>query len=192
MIYPDDRRDFLLSSYDFCVMGNTMPNGSQRKDDSMSIMKRKRELIAPADGMAVPLDTLPDPAFAQGMLGDGVALDPTDGQFVSPCNGTVVGVADALHAYNLLTDDGLELLLHIGIDTVELKGEGFFPKVKEGDRVQTGDLLVRVDLALIRERGYSTLTPLIVTNPELLSSLARERGSVRGGTDRILRYEMRK
>ncbi|MBQ8288854.1 MAG: PTS glucose transporter subunit IIA [Clostridia bacterium] len=154
--------------------------------------KRTGQLTAPADGATVHLRELPDPAFAQGMLGDGVALDPTDGHFVSPCDGIVVGVSDTLHAYNLLTDDGLELLLHIGIDTVELKGEGFSTKVKEGDRVKAGDPLAEVDLDLIRARGYSTLTPLIVTNMELLSSLSCQQGSVRGGKDRILRYEIRK
>lgn len=154
--------------------------------------KRAGELSAPADGVLVPLGDLPDPAFAQGMLGDGVAVEPANGSFVSPCNGIVVGVSDTLHAYNLLSDDGLELLLHIGIDTVELKGKGFTPKVKEGDHVRIGDPLAEVDLTVLREGGYSLLTPLIVTNMETVRSLSAAQGTVRCGKDWILRYEIRK
>ena len=158
----------------------------------MNKQSQLSQLPSPADGKPVPLSTLPDPAFAEGMLGDGIAIAPAGGRFCSPCNGIVVGVAETLHAYNLLSDDGLELLLHIGIDTVELGGEGFRAAVKEGDRVQVGDLLAEVDLELIRSRGYSTLTPLIVTNTEVLASLKGVQGTVRCGKDPILRYELGK
>ncbi len=158
----------------------------------MSIIKRKCGLLSPADGRVVPLESLPDPAFAEGLLGDGAAVEPSNGRFVSPCDGTVVGISETLHAYNLLSEDGLELLLHVGIDTVELRGEGFSPRVKAGDQVRAGDLLAVVDLALIRERGYSTLTPLIVTNPERVASLTKAQGCVRGGADPILQYILQK
>ncbi|MBO5779451.1 MAG: PTS glucose transporter subunit IIA [Clostridia bacterium] len=149
-------------------------------------------LFSPVSGRILPLSDLPDPAFAEGMLGDGVALDPADGRFYSPCSGKVVGVADTLHAYNILADDGPELLLHIGIDTVELKGRGFTPHVKEGDPVEVGDLLAEVDLALLREGGYSTLTPLIITNPEAVDKLDKLQGQVEGGKDAVIQYQVRK
>lgn len=152
--------------------------------------KRNGHLFAPADGEAIPLQEVPDPAFAEGMLGKGVALNPKGGRFVSPCNGTVVGVADTLHAYNLLTDDGLELLLHIGIDTVALRGEGFRAAVKEGDRVGIGELLAEVDLELVRLRGYSTVTPLLITNPERLSEMSAAAGNLSAGSDRIIQYRI--
>lgn len=155
----------------------------------MTKQTRAGELIAPADGVIVLLADLPDPAFAEGMLGEGIAIDPWDGKFCSPCAGVIQGITDTAHAYNILTDDGLELLLHIGIDTVELKGRGFTPKVKAGDRVETGDLLVEADLAILREGGYSTLTPLIITNMEAVSSIKKEQGSVQRGKDTVLKYE---
>lgn len=152
--------------------------------------KRIGYLFAPTDGKTVLLQEVPDPAFAQGMLGKGVAIEPRGGRFVSPCKGTVMGVADTLHAYNLLTDDGLELLLHIGIDTVALRGEGFRAAVKEGDRIGIGDLLAEVDLELIRLRGYNTVTPLLITNPERLSEMTPASGELSAGTDRILQYRI--
>lgn len=191
----------------------------------MRTTKSQRMLVAPVSGRLVPLADLPDPAFAEGMLGDGIAIDPEGGnpvntgntgntcspcspcssgshgdtgntgdtcRFCSPCKGEVVGVADTAHAYNLLTDDGLELLLHIGIDTVELKGRGFSSKVKAGDTVETGDLLAEVDLAVLREGGYSTLTPLIVVNGEAVECLEKAQGRVECGKDAVLHYEIAK
>lgn len=158
----------------------------------MRISQTSRELIAPVNGTTVSLEDLPDPAFAEGMLGDGIAIDPADGRFCSPCKGEIVGVTDTAHAYNILTDDGLELLLHIGIDTVELKGRGFSPKVKSGDRVEVGDLLAEVDLTILCEGGYSTLTPLIITNLETVGFLEKAQGRVQCGTDPVLRYQITK
>ncbi len=158
----------------------------------MRLSQSSLVLFSPVSGRLLPLADLPDPAFAEGMLGDGVAIEPAEGRFYSPCSGKIVGVADTLHAYNILADDGLELLLHIGIDTVELQGKGFAPKVKEGDRVKAGDLLAEVDLALLRESGYSTLTPLIVTNPEAVDKLDKLQGQVEGGKDAVLQYQIRK
>ena len=155
----------------------------------MKTSQSLRNLIAPVNGNTVSLADLPDPAFAQGMLGEGVAIDPWDGRFCSPCRGEILGITDTAHAYNILSDDGLELLLHIGIDTVELKGRGFTPKVKAGDRVETGDLLAEVDLAILREGGYSTLTPLVITNPEAVDSLEKAQGKVQCSKDWVLRYE---
>lgn len=153
-----------------------------------------KQLFAPVNGVAVPLADLPDPAFAEGMLGDGVAIDPEGGlgnscRFCSPCKGEVVGVTDTAHAYNLLSDDGMELLLHIGIDTVELKGRGFSPKVKAGDRVEAGDLLAEVDLAVLRESGYSTLTPLIIVGGETVEIVKKAQGRVECGKDVLLYYQ---
>lgn len=147
------------------------------------------ELIAPVDGVIVNLEDLPDPVFAEGMLGDGIAIDPISSGFRSPCDGAVSSIAESAHAYSITTTDGLELLLHIGIDTVELKGKGFSPKVKLGDRLRKGDLLAEVDLDLIRESGYSTLTPLIITNMEEITALERGKGRIVGGRDVVLRYE---
>lgn len=153
------------------------------------IMKKKCELTAPVDGTIVNLADLPDPAFAEGMLGDGIAIEPASGHFYSPCDGVVSGVTDTCHAYSITSSDGLELLLHIGIDTVELKGKGFSPKVKLGDRLHKGDLVAVVDLELLRESGYSRLTPLIITNMDQIAKLECGKGRVSGGRDGVIWYE---
>ena len=93
------------------------------------------ELLAPLSGVMVPLETVPDPVFAQKMVGDGVSIDPSDAVLIAACDGEVIALHAAGHAVTLRTPQGIELLMHIGIDTVNLKGEGFRPRVKIGDRV---------------------------------------------------------
>ena len=95
-------------------------------------------IVSPLSGQVWPLERVPDPVFAQKMVGDGLSIDPTDALLVAPCHGEVVSLHAAGHAVTLRTEEGIELLIHVGIDTVTLKGEGFIPHVKPGDRVQTG------------------------------------------------------
>ena len=133
--------------------------------------KKETHLLAVADGKLIPLEQVADEAFSSGVLGQGFAIEPTAGRIYSPAHGTVESISDAKHAYTLRTDDGLDLLIHVGIDTVELHGDGFSPAVKEGDRVRTGELLLQVDIPLIRSRGYATTIPVVVTNPEALKHL---------------------
>lgn len=125
----------------------------------------KQELVAVQNGSVVKIETLPDPVFAEKMLGDGFAILPTDdGTIVSPVNATVEEVQDTLHAYCLHTDDGLDILVHIGINTVSLNGQGFKPKVKKGQKVKVGDTLAIVDLDFIKSKGLPTYTVVLITN----------------------------
>ena len=133
--------------------------------------KKDLHLLAVADGRLIPLEQVADEAFSSGVLGQGYAVEPTAGNIYAPIDGTVESIADSKHAYTLLTDDGMDLLIHVGIDTVELHGEGFSPAVKEGDRVRAGDLLLQVDLPFLRSRGYSVTVPVVITNPEALKHL---------------------
>ena len=132
--------------------------------------KKKKEaageprLYAPLTGECMPIDKVPDPVFADKILGDGVAVLPTDGTVVAPCDGEITNVAETLHAYGIQTPDGLELLIHVGLNTVELKGEGFKPLVKVGDKVKMGTPLCKVDLEFIKGKGYPLYTPLLITN----------------------------
>lgn len=123
-----------------------------------------REIKAIANGKAIPVSEVPDEVFSSKALGDGVAVIVTDGKVYSPVDGEITMVADTLHAYGISTADGLELCVHIGINTVELNGKGFTPKVKEGDHVKAGQLLCEVDMALMKEKGYQTHTPILMTN----------------------------
>ncbi len=124
------------------------------------------ELYAHMRGKAVSLSELPDEVFADKVLGDGIAILPSEGKLYAPCNGRVESVADTKHAINLLSDEGCEILLHVGIDTVKLGGRFFEVKVKAGQTVKRGDLLLTFDLEGIKKEGYRTETPLIICNTD--------------------------
>ncbi len=120
-------------------------------------------VIAPFSGKLVPLSEVPDETFASGVLGEGIAIEPSDGLFCSPVDGTVETIAETKHAIGFAADNGLEILVHVGLETVSLNGEGFEILVKEGDRVKAGQPVAKADLALIRERGLKTITSLVLT-----------------------------
>ncbi|GAA5026189.1 glucose PTS transporter subunit IIA [Microbacterium fluvii] len=124
------------------------------------------QLMSPLDGTAVAISEVPDPVFAGGVMGPGVAIEPSGTTVVSPGVGTVVAAQPTGHAFGLQLDNGVELLIHVGIDTVNLKGEGFDVKVKNGDRVEVGTELVTFDRAVIEKAGYPLITPVIVLNAD--------------------------
>ena len=120
-------------------------------------------VTAPFSGKLVPLSEVPDETFASGVLGEGIAIEPSDGLFCSPVDGTVETIAETKHAIGFAADNGREILVHVGLETVSLNGEGFEILVKEGDRVKAGQPVAKADLALIRERGLKTITSLVLT-----------------------------
>jgi sugar PTS system EIIA component len=124
------------------------------------------EVASPLTGKKVALEEVPDPVFSQKMMGEGVAVDPGDGLVVSPVEGTVVQVFPTKHAVGLETKSGAELLIHIGLETVAMEGEGFEAFVAQGDKVSVGDKLISFDLDLVKEKAKSTITPIIVTNSD--------------------------
>lgn len=124
------------------------------------------ELSAYMNGTVVPLEEVKDEAFSQKILGDGVAIEPKEGRLYAPCDGTVEMVFDTKHAINLVSDQGCEILLHVGIDTVKLGGKYFEVHVSDGQKIHKGDLLISFDLDGIRGEGYQTTTPLIICNTE--------------------------
>lgn len=124
------------------------------------------EILSPLAGKAIALEDVPDPTFAEGILGIGAAVEPSEGKITAPADGTVGTLFDTHHAIGLNLDNGAELLIHIGINTVELNGEGFTAHVSEGDRVKKGQILITFDKELIASKGYKTVTPVIVTNPD--------------------------
>ena len=108
-------------------------------------------LKAPVTGTAVPIEQVPDPVFSQKIIGEGAAIEPTDGRIVSPVDGEVVSVAPTLHAYGFRTEEGVEVLVHFGLETVGLKGECFQAYVKPGDKVKAGELVAEADLKALSE-----------------------------------------
>lgn len=121
-------------------------------------------VYTPIKGKAIPLSEVKDEVFSSGMLGEGAAIEPSEGKAVSPVNGTVEAVFDTKHAIGLKAEDGTEVLIHIGLDTVKLNGKYYDVKVKAGDSVKVGDLLVTFDIPAIKKEGYPVTTPVIISN----------------------------
>ncbi|MDQ0256633.1 PTS system glucose-specific IIA component [Evansella vedderi] len=124
------------------------------------------KIYAPINGEIVPLESVPDPVFSQKMMGEGVAIIPNNGNVSSPVEGEVVQVAPTKHAVGLRAEDGTEVLIHVGLETVELKGNGFSLNVNVGDKVSVGDSLMEVDLNYIRENAENIITPIVITNSQ--------------------------
>ncbi|MCA3776120.1 MAG: PTS glucose transporter subunit IIA [Cutibacterium sp.] len=139
------------------VEGAEAPTAAEVASEAVTI-------TSPLEGRAVPISEIPDPVFSTGVVGDGIAIEPTSNTVVCPADATVVTAPDSGHAFGLKLDSGVELLIHVGIDTVELGGKGFDVKVKAGDHVSAGQPLVVFDPTVIDEAGYSKITPVLVTN----------------------------
>ena len=122
------------------------------------------EIGSPVKGKAVPLSQVSDPTFGEEILGKGVAIIPEEGKICAPCDGTIEMIFETLHAISMTTADGVELLVHIGLDTVALKGEHFTAHKQSGDTVKKGDLIISVDLEAVKAAGYDVITPVIVCN----------------------------
>ena len=156
----------------------------------MLFQKKKNRMLAVASGTAVPLSEVPDQAFSTELLGKGFAIEPSDGMIYSPITGRLHGISDARHAYTIFSEDGLDVLVHIGIDSVSLKGEGFFPLCEEGAAISAGDALARVDLDQLRRNGLPTVIPVVVTNPERLTDVDLSFGPTQGGKSDVMHYRI--
>lgn len=150
--------------------------------------KEKKHVIgSPAKGKAVSLKEVNDPTFAEEMLGKGAAVIPEEGKIYAPADGEIGMVFDTLHAVSMTTDFGAEILIHIGLDTVKMKGDGFTGHVKAGDHVKKGDLLLEVDLEKVKTAGYDTITPVLVCNtPDYASVEGIGSAQVNAGDDLII------
>ena len=121
-------------------------------------------VYSPCVGQVVNLSEVPDAVFSEKMLGDGACIVPESNEFFSPVDGEIVQVFDTRHAYSIRSSDGLEILVHIGLNTVELKGEGFTALVKDGDKIKKGDKIAQVNLEHVQDMGYQLYTPILITN----------------------------
>lgn len=134
------------------------------KDSKETKTKADEEVLSPLDGTIIALSKVPDPVFSSEAMGKGIAVEPTTGKIVSPVNGTITVAFKTKHAIGLVSESGAEILIHVGIDTVQLDGKYFTSNVKHGDKVKVGDILIEFDIDKIKEAGYQTITPIIVTN----------------------------
>ena len=121
-------------------------------------------LYAPMAGKAVPVTEVPDPTFAEGMLGNGIAIEPVEGKVYAPCDATVDMMFTTGHAVSLVADCGAEILIHVGLETVSLEGKPFDVKVASGDKVKKGQVLMVADLEAIKAAGLNTITPMLICN----------------------------
>lgn len=137
-----------------------------KKTEKVDINVQEGKIYAPVTGRYIHLEDVEDEVFSSGMLGKGCGIIPEEGKVYAPVSGKISMVADTKHAIGITTDDGAEYVLHIGIDTVKMGGKGFEVKVKSGDRVNAGELLVKFDIKAIEDSGYQTTTMIILTNPD--------------------------
>ena len=143
-------------------------------------------LLAPVSGVIYPLERVPDPVFSQKLAGDGISIDPTDNILRAPCPGEIVQQHAAGHAVTLKTAGDIEVLMHVGIDTVTLKGKGFTPRVKIGDKVDTGAALIEFDLDYVATNAKSLLTEVIISNGERVTNTVYGTGTAVVGKTPVL------
>ena len=148
------------------------------------------DLLAPVSGVLVPLDTIPDPAFAGKLVGDGISIDPTSAELLAPLAGEVTQLHRAHHALAIRSEEGIEVLLHIGLDTLELGGEGFTPKVALGDKVKAGQVLIAFDPVLLGRKARCLLTQMVIPDGGRIRSMKPSEGLVVAGKDVALRLEL--
>ncbi len=147
-------------------------------------------VVAPVNGKIIPLSEVKDEVFAQHIMGDGAAIEPSDGMITAPCSGTITMLYPTLHAFGIKSEDGLELLVHIGINTVNLKGRGFKAYVRQGDRVKINDQVIHIDIEAIHQAGYETTVMILYPNCQYSLNISRN-GSAKRGQTILTTYERR-
>jgi len=141
-----------------------------KKDKSVTV-------VAPMTGKVVKIEDVPDQVFSQKMIGDGLAIEPVDGTVVAPLDGEVVNLFPTKHAIGIRGSHDLEVLIHIGLETVALNGEGFESHVKQGDKVKAGQKLITFDLNFIKEKADSTISSIVITNPDVVAAMTKSEES---------------
>lgn len=153
-----------------------------RKDSAT----REVEIYAPLSGEIVNIEDVPDVVFSEKIVGDGIAIRPNGDMIVAPVNGTIGKIFETNHAFSIESDEGIELFVHFGIDTVELKGEGFIRLAAEGQKVKVGDPIIQFDLALLEAKAKSVLTPVVISNMDEITNLQKQTGEVVKGDSVVL------
>ena len=148
--------------------------------------KKENGLFAPIAGQAVPVTEVPDPTFAEGMLGDGITIIPSEGKVYAPCDATVDMMFTTGHAVSLVADNGAEILIHVGLETVGLEGKPFKVHVENGQKVKKGDLMIEVDLEAVKAAGLNTITPVLVCNSSDFTTFNKTTGKAVTNADLVI------
>jgi glucose-specific phosphotransferase system IIA component len=153
-------------------------------------LKKNYKLVAPVDGKVIDLSEVPDQVFAEKMAGDGVAIETTGDTIVSPADGKVSMIFKTNHAFGVTLSNGAEILVHIGLDTVALEGAGFERIAEEGQDVKAGDTIIKINREEITAKGYSLVTPVLITNVDGFKDIVGNVGaSVKAGRDEVVTYK---
>lgn len=144
------------------------------------------EIYAPISGTIVNIEDVPDVVFSEKIVGDGIAIRPTGNKIVAPVDGVIGRIFETNHAFSIESKDGVELFVHFGIDTVELKGEGFTRIVQEGQQVKRGETIIEFDLASLEAKAKSVLTPLVISNMDEINSMDKMSHEVVAGESVVL------
>ncbi len=149
----------------------------------------KLKIVAQQNGKVIPITEVPDPVFSGKVLGDGVAIVPSSKEVLAPVSGIIAQIAHTSHAIGIESDDGLEVLVHLGIDTVKLEGQGFTCYVEQGQHVNAGDKLMDMDLEFIQSKGLSTISPCIITNLDEVKNFELFTGDAIAGETTVISYK---
>lgn len=147
------------------------------------------EIYAPLSGEIVNIEDVPDVVFSEKIVGDGIAIRPTGNKIVAPIDGVIGKIFETNHAFSMESKDGVELFVHFGIDTVELKGEGFTRIAEEGQEVKKGDTVIEFDLAVLEEKAKSVLTPVVISNMDEITSMEKSAGQAVVGETVVLKLK---
>lgn len=157
-----------------------------------NFFKKNQEILSPVSGKVIDLSQVPDEVFSQRLAGDGVAIEPTGNEIVAPADGVLTLIFNTNHAFALTLKNGVELLIHIGIDTVALNGEGFTRLAEQGTKVKAGTPIVRVDKDFIEKSGYSLVTLALITNTEIVKDINGAIGeNAEAGKTAVIDYKMK-
>lgn len=162
---------------------NFITNFFKKKD---SHLNKKIEVIAPISGKIIPIEKVPDVVFSKKVVGDGIAIQPTSKYVMSPIDGKLGTIFKTLHAFSIESKDGIQIFVHFGIDTVKLQGKGFKTYAKEGQKVKKGDIILKVNLKLLKKTAKSLITPIIISNIEKVNIIEKKEGMVISGKSVIM------
>ena len=140
--------------------------------------KKPLEIKSPVDGKVVDLESVPDEVFANKLVGDGVAIIPQNGEFTAPIDGVVSKIFDTNHAYIVTSDSGIDVMVHIGLETVSLNSQGFSPVVSQGDKLKAGDIVIKADLEYIKQNAADTITPVVISDEKSYKSIEKFYGDM--------------
>jgi sugar PTS system EIIA component len=158
----------------------------------LDFLRRSHKLIAPISGRVMDITEVPDEIFAQKMAGDGIAVDSTSELVLAPAEGVVSLIFKSNHAFAMTLDSGIEILIHIGLDTVKLDGKGFYRIAEEGQRLKAGEPVIRFDRDLVLRKVSSLITPVLITKPESIKVVETNLNAmVEAGRDTIMEYKLK-